>query len=62
MFKPRNYDPETRTLKKRAVGEDDEDTVEKRVEGLAERIVAEDEIRRAQDLVSAGKLCASLEL
>ena len=28
-----------------------EDTVEKKVEGLAERIVAEDEERRAQDLV-----------
>ncbi|KAF8319410.1 mRNA splicing factor [Clavulina sp. PMI_390] len=49
-FKPRNYDPETRTIKKRALGEAEEDTVENTVEGLAERIVAEDEERRAQDL------------
>lgn len=51
VFKPRNYDPETRTIRKRALGEEDEDTVEKAVEGLAERIIYEDEERRAQDLV-----------
>lgn len=50
-FKPRNYDPATRTMKKRALGEEEEDTVEKAVEGLADRIIAEDEERRAQDLV-----------
>lgn len=50
-FKPRNYDPETRTIKKRALGDEEDDTVEKAVEGLAERIIAEDEERRAQDLV-----------
>lgn len=49
VFKQRNYDPETRTLKKHE-GEEN-DTVEKAVEGLAERIIAEDEERRAQDLV-----------
>ncbi|KDQ60903.1 hypothetical protein JAAARDRAFT_124325 [Jaapia argillacea MUCL 33604] len=48
----RNYDPETRTLRKRTLGEDVEmeDTVEKNIAGLAEQIVAEDEERRAQDL------------
>ena len=51
VFKPRNYDPETRTIRKRALGEEDEDTVEKAVEGLAEQIIAEDEERRAQELV-----------
>ena len=57
MIKHRTYDPETKTLKKRTVDEDIEmDTVEKRVEGLAEQIIMEDEERRAQDLVSP-KLC-----
>jgi len=50
VFKLRNYDPQTRTIRKRALGEEDEDTVEKAVEGLAERIIAGDEERRAQDL------------
>lgn len=53
MFKQRNYDPETRTVRKRAIGEGGEDTVETAVEGLAAKIIAEDEERRAQDLVSA---------
>lgn len=56
MFKLRNYDPQTRTIRKRALGEEDEDTVEKAVEGLAERIIAGDEERRAQDLVSTFRL------
>ncbi|KAI0063421.1 mRNA splicing factor [Artomyces pyxidatus] len=47
----RNFDPETRTLRKRLPGDADvEDTVEGNVKGLAERIIAEDEERRAQDL------------
>lgn len=31
---------------------EEEDTVEKQVEGLAERVIAEDEARRAEELVS----------
>ena len=31
---------------------DEEDTVEKQVEGLAEKVIAEDEAKRAQELVS----------
>jgi coiled-coil domain-containing protein 12 len=53
IIKNRNFDPESRTIKKRT-REDDvvmEDTVEKNVEGLAENIIAEDEERRKQDLV-----------
>ena len=53
VIKNRNYDPESRTLKKRT-REDDaimEDTVEKDVEGLAQKIIEEDEQRRAQELV-----------
>ncbi|EIN07197.1 mRNA splicing factor [Punctularia strigosozonata HHB-11173 SS5] len=48
----RNYDPATRTLRKhgRNGDTDIDDTVEKNVQGLAEKIVAEDEERRAQDL------------
>ncbi|TFY61912.1 hypothetical protein EVJ58_g4218 [Rhodofomes roseus] len=52
VIKHRTFDPESRTLKKHT-REDEvhmEDTVEKRVEGMAEAIIAEDEQRRAQDL------------
>jgi coiled-coil domain-containing protein 12 len=49
----RNFDPETRTLRKRTADDDIEmeDTVEKEVAGLVEDIVAEDELKRAQELV-----------
>ncbi|KAJ6497078.1 mRNA splicing factor [Mycena vitilis] len=53
IIKSRNFDPESRTLKKRAIIPEDvemEDTVEKDVAGLAENIIAEDEERRAQEL------------
>ncbi|KAK0233786.1 cwf18 pre-mRNA splicing factor-domain-containing protein [Armillaria fumosa] len=52
IIKNRNFDPESRTLKKRSRQEDVEmeDTVEKNVEGVAELIIAEDEQRRAQEL------------
>ncbi|KAF7970215.1 hypothetical protein HWV62_24740 [Athelia sp. TMB] len=52
IIKSRNFDPESRTLKKRtrADGEVIEDTVEKNVEGLAQQIIQEDEQRRAQEL------------
>lgn len=52
LIKNRNFDPETRTLKRRG-GEDVEmeDTVEKNVEGLAEQIIKEDAEKRAQELV-----------
>ena len=48
----RNYDPETRTIRKHARNEALlEDTVEKNVEGMAQMIISEDEQRRAQELV-----------
>ncbi|KAJ3762696.1 mRNA splicing factor [Lentinula raphanica] len=51
IIKNRNFDPESRTLKKHAGSEDVEmDTVEKKVEGLAEQVIAEDEEKRAEDL------------
>ncbi|KAH9848905.1 mRNA splicing factor [Lenzites betulinus] len=52
VIKHRSFDPETRTLKKRGQEEDVEmeDTVEHQIEGLAEKIIAEDAARRAQDL------------
>ncbi|KAJ7632859.1 mRNA splicing factor [Roridomyces roridus] len=53
LIKSRNFDPESRTIKKRAVLSEDvemEDTVENNVSGLAENIIAEDEERRAQEL------------
>ncbi|KAG1754378.1 cwf18 pre-mRNA splicing factor-domain-containing protein [Suillus lakei] len=47
----RNYDPETRTLKKHSKNEVlTTDTVEKAIEGVAEMIIAEDERQRAQEL------------
>ncbi|KAG6909631.1 hypothetical protein DXG01_016413 [Tephrocybe rancida] len=50
LIKSRNYDPESRTIRKRNPLEVNEDTVEKNVEGLAELIITEDEQRRAQEL------------
>ncbi|GAA5896465.1 hypothetical protein JCM5296_000673 [Sporobolomyces johnsonii] len=49
VFKFRNYDPDTGTLRKHA-RTDEEDTVEKQVEGLADQVIAQDEHTRAQDL------------
>lgn len=53
LIKNRNFDPETRTLKKRGNDEDVEmeDTVEKNVEGLAEQIIEEESGKRVQELV-----------
>lgn len=53
MLKNRNFDPESRTLKKRTHkdGDVEMETVEKQVEGMAENIIAEDEEKRAQELV-----------
>lgn len=51
VFKFRNYDPETGTARKHA-RTDDDDTVEKQVEGLAEKAILQDELQRAQELVS----------
>ncbi|KAF8163536.1 cwf18 pre-mRNA splicing factor-domain-containing protein [Crassisporium funariophilum] len=51
LIKNRNFDPESRTLRKHA--QDDvvmQDTVENKVKGLAEQIIADDEKRRAQEL------------
>ena len=52
LIKNRNFDPDSRTLRKHA--NDDvvmQDTVEVQVKGLAEEIIAEDEKLRAQELV-----------
>ncbi|KAI6036493.1 hypothetical protein PISMIDRAFT_670057 [Pisolithus microcarpus 441] len=47
----RNFDPETRTLRKHAVnGAIIEDTLEQDVDGMAEKIIAEDEQQRAEEL------------
>lgn len=57
LIKNRNFDPESRTLKK--LTQDDvemEDTVETQVKGLAEQIIADDEKRREQELVRYTKL------
>ncbi|THH20766.1 hypothetical protein EUX98_g8522 [Antrodiella citrinella] len=51
VIKSRLFDPETRTLKKHVPDDVEmEDTVEKKVEGLAEKIIAEDAERRQQEL------------
>ncbi|KAG0705099.1 mRNA splicing factor [Suillus ampliporus] len=47
----RNYDPETRTLKKHSKNDVlTTDTVEKVVQGVAEMIIAQDELQRTQEL------------
>ncbi|KAH9996853.1 mRNA splicing factor [Russula vinacea] len=46
----RNFDPETRTLRKHQANVEMEDTLEHNVKGLAEQIIAEDEAKREQDL------------
>ncbi|EIW69856.1 coiled-coil domain-containing protein 12 [Tremella mesenterica] len=48
-FKQRNFDPETRQVRQRD-RDNGEDTVEKAVEGLAEEIIKEDELKRAEEL------------
>jgi coiled-coil domain-containing protein 12 len=48
----RTFDPETRTLRKHQTNVEMEDTLESNVKGLAEQIIAEDEAKRAQDLVT----------
>ncbi|KAF7793264.1 hypothetical protein EIP86_004375 [Pleurotus ostreatoroseus] len=50
VIKHRTYDPETKTLKKRTDEDVEMDTVETRIEGLAEKIIEEDTQQRAQDL------------
>ena len=47
----RNFDPVSRTLKKHVTVAEMEDTVENNVKGLTEKIIAEDEERRQQELV-----------
>lgn len=51
ILKTRNFDPETRTLRKRAAEDESmQDTVEKDISGLVEKIIIEDEQRRKQEL------------
>lgn len=47
----RNFDPVSRTLKKHTTVAEMEDTVENNVKGLTEKIIAEDEEKRQQELV-----------
>ncbi|KAG8970794.1 hypothetical protein FRC03_000011 [Tulasnella sp. 419] len=49
-FRVRNYDPETKTIAKHKNMDEEQDTVEKAVEGVAEMIITEDEERRNQQL------------
>ncbi|EJU05608.1 mRNA splicing factor [Dacryopinax primogenitus] len=48
-LKQRAFDPETRALRRHG-DVDEEDTVEKNVDGLAQLIIQEDEEKRAEDL------------
>ena len=57
----RNFDPETRTLRKHTAAAaangnghaQDDDTIEKNVQGLAQAVLAADEARQAAELVSS---------
>lgn len=54
QIKQRNFDADARkVIKKRDVAEE-EDTIEKQVAGLADLIIADDEQKRGEELVSAG--------
>jgi coiled-coil domain-containing protein 12 len=55
VFRFRNYDPATGGARKHARTEELE-TVEAQVEGMASRVIAEDELRRAQELVNSSSL------
>ncbi|KAH9066466.1 mRNA splicing factor [Lactarius vividus] len=46
----RNFDPQTRTLRKHQTTAELEDTIEHNVKGLAEQIIAQDEAKRTQEL------------
>ncbi|KAJ8461863.1 hypothetical protein ONZ45_g18143 [Pleurotus djamor] len=52
VLKGRNFDPVSRSVRKHQSDDDVnmEDTIEQNVQGLAEKIVNEDEERRAQEL------------
>lgn len=57
LIKNRNFDPDSRTIRKHA--NDDivmQDTIEVQVKGLTEQILAEDEKLRAQELVRFTRL------
>jgi hypothetical protein len=56
VLSTRNFDPATRTLRRRGPDEDG-DTVEAAVDGVVETVLAEDEAREAQDLVRAVCAC-----
>ncbi|KAL7414587.1 cwf18 pre-mRNA splicing factor-domain-containing protein [Mrakia frigida] len=50
VLKQRNFDSDTRTAKKFSRSDLNGETIESQVEGLAERITAEDEARRTEEL------------
>ncbi|KAK7467363.1 hypothetical protein VKT23_004420 [Stygiomarasmius scandens] len=52
VVKNRNFDPQSRTLKKHSAADDVEmeDTIEKNVHGLAQDIISRDEQKREQEL------------
>lgn len=52
MFKFRNFDPATGLARKHA-RTDEDDTVEKQTDGLADQVIAQDQQARAQELVRA---------
>ena len=59
LIKNRNFDPESRTLRKLNPVNDQilQDSVEKNVDGLAEEIIEADKERRAHDLVRIAHFC-----
>jgi hypothetical protein len=51
VFRFRNYDPSTGTARRHDRVNDEQETVEKEVEGLVETVIKEDEEKRKQELV-----------
>ncbi|QRV85852.1 pre-mRNA-splicing factor CWC18 [Ceratobasidium sp. AG-Ba] len=50
QIKERNFDTTARKVKKKKDVEDEDDTVEKQIAGLADMIIADDEVKRSEEL------------
>jgi len=61
VFKFRNYDPETGAMRKHQ-RTDEQDTVEKQVEGLTQAAISQEQLTRNQELVSRARSCTTLSL
>lgn len=57
QIKERNFDADARKVRKKKDVSEEDDTVEKQIAGLADMIIADDEVKREQELVSTCVVC-----